>query len=197
MNTVITQNFNITLRHWQDSDIEGYATLGTDPGAMKYISNGQIRNRSQIEKEVSDFRHLQQASGFSRWAATLGTQDVFLGYAGFEKKDLGINFGMRFLRRWWGTPWPFITGHLALCHAFDTLEFSSVYTLTNILHSKAIRMNMKYLNIETLDNDVHTTLFGPHQRIIYTRKSFEAARQKNELRIARFLNHRLCRGSTI
>lgn len=187
LNMNIIAKHNITLRTWESEDVDRYAAMVTKPEVMKYISSGETRTRDVIEKELERFRASQQAYGFSRWAATLGKNHTFMGFAGFEKKEYGINFGMRYDQQWWGTPWTFIAGHLALTHAFDNLNLDEVYTLTNVNNTKAINMNMKYLNLKTLQEDIIETPYGPHQRIIYTKSRFESVRAANEIKIGKLM----------
>ena len=189
--TLITQDYSAQLRTWRKSDIPGYAELAADPQAMKYISNGKVRTYREIETEIDRFQRLQRELGVSRWVVTRSDDNIFLGYSGLEPKELGINFGMRFQRKWWGTPWPLIGAHLALRYAFDDLNLNSVYSLTNVSHVKAIQTTMKYLNIRSLDDDIHQTPHGPHRRIIYTKALFDANREKNEARIERVLHRHL------
>ncbi|OKA17451.1 GNAT family N-acetyltransferase [Pseudomonas versuta] len=189
--TLITYGYSAHLRTWRKSDIPGYAELAADSQVMKYISNGKVRTYREIETEVDRFQQLQRELGISRWVVTRSDDNIFLGYSGLEPKEFGINFGMRFQRKWWGTPWPLIGAHLALRHAFDDLNLNSVYSLTNVSHVKAIQTTMKYLNIRSLDDDIHQTPYGPHRRIIYTKALFDANREKNEARIERVLHRYL------
>ncbi|NIF24719.1 GNAT family N-acetyltransferase [Candidatus Pantoea multigeneris] len=186
----IISGFNVTLRMWKPEDVAGYMAMAANQEVMKYISNGEARTQDVIEREIERFRASQQMFGFSRWAATNGEEKHFMGFAGFEKKEYGINFGMRYDTQWWGTPFPFISGHLALTHAFDELGLDEVYTLTNVKNAKAINMNMKYLQLKTLKDDVLNTEFGPHQRIIYTKALFESVRESNEAKIEKLLDYK-------
>lgn len=184
----IIQDYNVTLRMWKPEDVIGYTTMAKDQQVMKFISSGEARSKEIIEQEIARFRASQEEHGFSRWAATLGEECRFMGFAGFERKEFGINFGMRYDHPWWGTPWPFIAGHLALSHAFDTLGIDEVYTLTNIKNIRAINMNMKYLHLKTLDEDIIDSNHGPQQRIIYTKKLFQQVRASNEDKIIKLVN---------
>lgn len=183
----IIQDYNVTLRMWEPEDVEGYFAMASNEQVMKFISSGQSRTREVVEQEVARFRASQEQYGFSRWAATFGEDKQFIGFAGFEKKEHGINFGMRYDEPWWGTPWPFIAGHLALTHAFDTLKLDQVYTLTNIKNVKAINMNMKYLRLEQLTDGIFDSEFGPHQRIIFTQERFQEVREVNEGKIIKLM----------
>ncbi len=183
----IIQDYNVTLRMWEPEDVEGYLAMASNQEVMKFISSGESRPREVVEQEIARFRASQEQYGFSRWAATFGDKKQFIGFAGFEKKEHGINFGMRYDEPWWGTPWPFIAGHLALTHAFDVLKLDQVYTLTNIKNVKAINMNMKYLRLEHLTDGVFDSEFGPHQRIIFTNERFQEVREVNEGKIIKLM----------
>ncbi|WNJ95231.1 GNAT family N-acetyltransferase [Vibrio ruber] len=180
MNNVICSKYGITLRKWNDEDIQGYATLASDEENMKFISSGHARTIDIIKDEVERFRQNQEQKGWARWVVSQGPSAPFMGYAGFEEKQFGINFGMRYLPKYWGTPWTYLAGHTALCWAFDVLGFTSVYTLTNIKHTRAIQMNLKYLNLDRDQCRVVSTPFGDHLKIDYDRDNFFKVRDKNE-----------------
>lgn len=183
----IIQDYNVTLRMWEPEDVQGYSEMAANQEVMKFISSGKPRTKDTVEQEIARFRASQEQYGFSRWAAVLGEEQRFIGFAGFEKKEHGINFGMRYDEPWWGTPWPFIAGHLALSHAFDVLKLDQVYTMTNIKNVKAINMNLKYLQLEELTDGIFDSEYGPHQRIIFRQERFQQVRKANEGKIIKLV----------
>ncbi|WP_370694630.1 GNAT family N-acetyltransferase [Pseudomonas sp. FP833] len=96
--------YNVYLRTWDQDDIEGYAELLGDPQTMQYISAGTTRNRDTAAAEIARFQQEIAQQGWSRWAVSLGLDSPFIGYAGFAEKEYGINFGNRFLKKYWGSP---------------------------------------------------------------------------------------------
>jgi RimJ/RimL family protein N-acetyltransferase len=178
--------YNVYLRTWDQDDIEGYAELLGDPQTMQYISAGTTRNRDTAAAEITRFQQEIAQQGWSRWAVSLGLDSPFIGYAGFAEKEYGINFGNRFLKKYWGSPYPFTAIHLALEHGFLQLGFDQIYTLTNIKHHRALEMNRAFLHLPEISGTVMETPFGPHLKVDLTRERFMEISPLNRARIDRF-----------
>lgn len=187
--------YNVYLRTWDQDDIEGYAELLGDPQTMQYISAGTPRNRDAAAAEIARFQQEIAKQGWSRWAVSLGLDSPFIGYAGFAEKEYGINFGNRFLKKYWGSPYPFAAIHLALEHGFLQLGFDQIYTLTNIKHHRALEMNRAFLHLPQISGTVLETPFGPHLKVDLTRERFMEISPLNRARIDRF-SRRLTRSQT-
>lgn len=173
----------IVIRTWQSADIPSYANLIGDAKTMCYISSGATRTHTQARNEIAQFDREQQQQGWSRWAVSLAPDGPFIGYAGFAQKPLGINFGMRFLKDYWGTLSPFTTAQLALTHGFETLGFTHVHTLTNTKHRAALNMNKRFLQLNKLPDTIIETPFGPHLKIDITREYFRSITSHNASRL--------------
>ena len=178
--------YNVYLRTWDQDDIEGYAELLGDPQTMQYISAGTTRNRDTAAAEIARFQQEIAQQGWSRWAVSLGLDSPFIGYAGFAEKEYGITFGNRFLKKYWGSPYPFTAIHLALEHGFLKLGFDQIYTLTNIKHHRALEMNRAFLHLPEISGTVMETPFGPHLKVDLTRERFMEISPLNRARIDRF-----------
>lgn len=189
MRTEIISLHGLTLRTWDAADIQGYASLVSDSETMQFISAGTTRTEQDAAAEVATFQEAHAKQGWSRWAVSLGLGSPFIGYAGFAEKEWGINFGMRFLKPYWGTPYPFTTAHMAVTYAFETLGFEKVYTLTNLKHTAALNMNKKLLNLEVLPDCIIETPFGPHVKIDVTKQKILEVRAKNAARIESLINY--------
>lgn len=183
MSHTLSSLYNVHLRTWNEDDIDGYTQLISDPETMQFISSGATRNRSIAATEIENFQKEITAQGWSRWAISLGKDAPFIGYAGFAKKDLGINFGNRFLKRYWGTPYPFTAIHLALDYGFTHFNFKSIYTLTNIKHTRAIEMNRAFLHEPEASGSIIETPYGPHLKIDLSREKYAEIYDLNRAKI--------------
>ncbi len=186
MRRSVNHLYNVHIRSWDDEDIAGYTELLSDPDAMKFISAGTTRGMTDAANEIATFKKEITEQSWSRWAVSIGLQGSFIGYAGFAQKEYGINFGNRFLKKYWGTPYPFIAIHLALEYGFQHLGFEQIYTLTNIQHHRALEMNRAFLHAPQLAGQVIETPYGPHVKIDLTRERFREIRPANLARIDRF-----------
>lgn len=183
MSTTLSSLYNVHLRTWTTTDIAGYSKLISDPETMQFISSGKTRSPAMAAAEIESFQHEISKHGWSRWAVGLGENAPFIGYAGFAKKELGINFGNRFLKKYWGTPYPFTAIYLALDYGFTHFNFKSIYTLTNIKHTRAIEMNRAFLHQPEASGTVIQTPYGPHLKIELTREKHAEIRDLNRAKI--------------
>lgn len=186
MRRSVSHLYNVHIRSWDDQDIKGYTELLSDPEAMKFISAGTTRDMAAATNEISTFKKEMADQNWSRWAVSIGLEGSFIGYAGFAKKEYGINFGNRFLRKYWGTPYPFIAIHLALEYGFKHLGFEKIYTLTNIQHHRALEMNRAFLHAPHIAGQVIETPYDPHVKIDLTCERFKEISPANLARIERF-----------
>lgn len=186
MRKSVSHLYNVHIRTWDDSDIDGYSELLGDEQTMKYISAGLTRDRTAAASEIALFQQEIVEQNWSRWAVSLGLNSPFIGYAGFSKKQYGINFGNRFLKNYWGTPYPFTAIHLALEYGFKHLGFDQIYTLTNVEHHRALEMNRAFLHLPQITGTVMETPFGPHLKVDLTRERFMEICPLNRARIERF-----------
>ena len=186
MRKSVNHLYNVHLRTWTEEDIDGYTELVSDHQTMKYISSGTTRDRTTAATEIAQFQQEIAEQEWSRWAVSLGLDSPFIGYAGFSRKEHGINFGNRFLKKYWGTPYPFTAIHLALEYGFQHLGFDQIYTLTNVEHHRALEMNRAFLHLPQISGTVLETPFGPHLKVDLTRERFMEISPLNRARIDRF-----------
>jgi RimJ/RimL family protein N-acetyltransferase len=185
MSKTISQLYNVHVRSWNEQDIDGYTELVSDPETMKYISAGTTRDRATAAAEIKSFQNEIREQGWSRWAVSLGPDSEFIGYVGFAKKEYGINFGSRFLKKYWGSPYPFIAIHLAIEYGFQQVGFEQIYTLSNVLNQRALKTILAFLHLPQTSGTIMQTPYGPHLKLELTHERFLQIAPINLARIER------------
>lgn len=158
MNLVLKEFNGICIRGWKETDAFGYAELVNDPHVMKYIGNGKTRDASTAAKEIKNFQNEMDTQGWSRFAVSRGANGPLIGYTGFSATDYGIDFGMRFLRPYWGDPSTYISSCLALEYAFSEVGFSSISAITNVQHARCISYLKKIFSIAPVDSEINSAM---------------------------------------
>ena len=131
---------DVCLRDWEPNDVEKYAELVGDPQVMKFIGNGATRDLTTAGIEIERFRQEIATRGWSRWAVSKGPNGPLMGYVGYAEKADGIDLGIRFLRQYWGSPYPYISGCLALEYGFEKICFEQMYCVNDVNNKLAVKL---------------------------------------------------------
>jgi len=92
----------LLLRDWSLDDVDAYAAIIGDPEVMRYIGNGQPRDRGQAEDFVRTMMRHQAERGWMRFAVEEASSGALLGFSGFDAKNGPLDFGWRLGRAFWG-----------------------------------------------------------------------------------------------
>lgn len=171
----------VCIRQWREEDIARYAELLSDPSVMRFIGNGQTRDGAAARNEIERFQKELEERGWSRWAVSFGEDGPFLGYAGFAQKDEGIDYGLRFLRRYWCTVHPYIATCLALQYGFQTAGFSEIYSMHDVNNTHAVSFTRNIFRSEPV---VIPTEWGNYNKFVVKKDLYmERDQPQNERRI--------------
>ena len=103
---VITTD-RLTLRGWDDEDLDAYATLCADPQVMRYIGRGDPQSRDQAATAMATFRAGWSERGFDLWCVTHRGEDTCIGFVGLHVPDFlpeilpAVEIGWRLARAAW------------------------------------------------------------------------------------------------
>lgn len=159
MNLVLREFNGICIRRWKTTDAFGYAELVSDPHVMKYIGSGKTRDATTAAREIENFQNEIAMQGWSRFAVSMGVEGPLIGYTGFSRKDYGIDFGMRFLRPYWGDPSTYISSCLALEYAFTEIGLPSVCAITNVNHIRCLSYLKKLFSTDPVECEMDSILY--------------------------------------
>ena len=70
----VLQTDRLILRHIHAGDFEELFRMNSDPEIMKYVGDGSVRNRAQMEKELEILiSHYTRKPGLGIWATWSGS----------------------------------------------------------------------------------------------------------------------------
>lgn len=159
MNFVFKGFNGICIRSWKETDALGYAELVNDPSVMRYIGNGNTRDANTAAKEIRNFQDEIDTQGWSRFAVSIGAEGPLIGYTGFSRKNYGIDFGMRFLRSYWGDPSTYISSCLALEYGFKEMGFPNIYAITNVNHIRCVSYLKKLFSVAPVNGEIDSITY--------------------------------------
>ena len=143
----IIETERLTLRRWQDNDIEPFIAMNSDPEVMRYftgtLSAEQTRNFYEvIQKEFAEY-------GYGLYAAEEKISRDFMGFIGFHWARMDMDFcpcveiGWRLAHRYWGKGYATEGAAACLQHGFEQLGLDKVYSFTAVGNIASQRVMQK------------------------------------------------------
>ena len=132
----------LTLRQFQESDLDAYASMCANPEVMRFIGAGEPLSRKEAWRELAFFLGHWRLRGYGMWALEHSTSGQLIGRAGFINPEgwPGFELGWLLDRDYWGEGYATEAARAALQHAFDDLEREHVISLIYPENSRSIRV---------------------------------------------------------
>lgn len=80
----VIETARLRLRMFRPDDLDNLAALLADPDVMRYVEDGQPKDRAVAEKALSSIIAHWEREGFGRWAVEEKTSGQFIGYGGLR-----------------------------------------------------------------------------------------------------------------
>lgn len=80
----VIETLRLRLRMFRESDLDNLASLFADPEVMRYVEDGQPKDREVAEKALASILAHWQRNGFGRWAVEEKTSKRFVGFGGLR-----------------------------------------------------------------------------------------------------------------
>jgi ribosomal-protein-alanine N-acetyltransferase len=119
----------LLLREIEPKDFNDLFRMNRDPEIMKYVGNGSIRTREQIENEMEMLMsHYIRKPGLGIWATLLKEKNIFLGASGLVYYDNTpeIEIGYRLLKERWNQGYATEASLGLLDYGFNTLGLKKI-----------------------------------------------------------------------
>lgn len=153
----------LIIRNWTEDDIDPYAEMVSDPIVMRFIGNGQPRDRAYAEEFVRRMIQVHEERGWIRFAVEHRESGAFLGFCGFELEDEVIDYGWRYSRKFWGSGYGSEAGLAVLkmgLEQFDLKPIESKSYLDNVGSVVIMKkMGMSFLR-ESMENGKPVVHYG-------------------------------------
>lgn len=139
-NKIIITN-RLRLRQWEETDLEPFADLNSDPRVREYFP--YVLSRQESNQEVFEFsRHIDNF-GWGFWAVSLIQTDEFIGFIGLEEVYFkrpfspAIEIGWRLAYTHWGKGYATEGAKAALQYGFVTLNLQTIVAYTAVQNKRS------------------------------------------------------------
>ena len=89
----------LTLRPWQDSDLDSLAEICSDPVVMKYVGSGEFWPVERCLAFIRKNTRLLEEYGYCQWGVEFNDNRQVIGFCGFVPHEGDIEIGWRLASR--------------------------------------------------------------------------------------------------
>ena len=89
----------LTLRPWQDSDLNSLAEICSDPVVMKYVGSGELWPVERCLAFIEKNTRLFEVRSYCQWAVELKDGQQVIGFCGFVPYEGDAEIGWRLASR--------------------------------------------------------------------------------------------------
>lgn len=122
----------LRLRAFTPADLEALYALTREPEVMRFIGDGEVLARAQIESNLTNIIEVFRRRGYGRWAVEERATGRLAGYGGFAHGSEGFGVELVYLlgRDFWGRGYATELGRACLRYAFEELRLDSLVAVT-------------------------------------------------------------------
>lgn len=156
----------LLLRQWIPADLPEFARMNADPKVMEFFP--EILEKSQSDQLGEKIRLDIESQGWGLWAIELLENHSFIGFAGLNKVDFGLDFtpcieiGWRLDRTWWGKGYATQAANRVLQFAFTQAKFAEIYSFTSIKNIRSRKLMQRINMVNTNQYFDHPGLNSNH-----------------------------------
>jgi len=159
----------LRLRQWQDSDVEPYIRLNSNPVVMRYFPS--VMTEEETRAQIGRAKAYIENNGWGFWALELKETGEFLGFVGLlgqdEQREIPntpfVEIGWRLDEQHWGKGYAPEAAQAALDFAFNQLDLSEVYSFTALPNHPSQRVMEKIGMVNTKQDFDHPKLDKGHE----------------------------------
>lgn len=146
---------SVTLRQWQDSDLEPYVAMNQDPEVMRYFPSRLTREQSQ--EAMERHRGLIDTKGWGFWAVDV--DGCFAGFTGLAVPRYETPFtpcveiAWRLRPEYWGKSIAYQAALQALDYGFNKLELPEIVSFTAAINLRSRRLMERLGFVRDFDGD--------------------------------------------
>ncbi|TDC14924.1 N-acetyltransferase [Kribbella albertanoniae] len=148
----------LILRPFQDTDLEAWAALNSDPEVMRYI--GGPLTRAESDREAAGINQQWKTERFGFLAIERAADGAFLGAGGLSREQWypeTLEVGWRLDRAYWGHGYASEAAAHWLAYGFTELQLPRINSVTDTPNERSIavmrRLGMTFERTTDLEFD--------------------------------------------
>jgi RimJ/RimL family protein N-acetyltransferase len=149
----------LILRPFQDTDLDAWAALNSDPEVMRYI--GGPLSRADADLDAAGINHQWESEQFGFLAIERAADGAFLGAGGLSREAWypdTLEVGWRLARTYWGHGYATEAAAHWLAYGFTELRLPKINSVTDTPNERSIAV-MRRLGM-TFDHTADLSLDG-------------------------------------
>jgi len=173
---------HVTLRQWQDSDVEPYAQMNADPEVMRFFPAPLSFDETRLS--LTRHRATIEKRGWGLWAVDVN--GFFAGFTGLAEPKFAAHFtpcveiGWRLRKEFWGQGIAFAAAQQAIAYAVSELKLSELVSFTAVinLRSRGLmeRLGFSHDPREDFDHPDIAKGHALHRHVLYRKRLASPAR---------------------
>jgi ribosomal-protein-alanine N-acetyltransferase len=133
---------------FRTDDLDNLATLLASPDVMRYVEDGQPKNRNVAEKALNSIIAHWQREGFGRWAVEEKASGQFIGFGGLRSLHGTPEVVFHMGPEHWGKGYGTELGKAALNYGFNERGFDRIVAIAKPDNAASIhvldKLGMKF-----------------------------------------------------
>jgi ribosomal-protein-alanine N-acetyltransferase len=147
-NLRVIETDRLRLRIFRSDDLDNLVTLLADPDVMRYVEDGQPKDRDVAEKALHSIIAHWERHGFGRWAAEERSTGQFIGFGGLRSLHGTPEVVFHMAPAYWGKGYGTELGRAALKFGFDQRGFDRIVAIAKPDNAASIhvleKLGMKF-----------------------------------------------------
>ena len=137
----------LILRDFQESDLDSFYELDSDPLVHTYLGNNPVLDKNQALETIYKVQKQYEEFGIGRWSTIEKSSGNFIGWSGLKflnddwaKYTNQYDVGYRFMPKYWGNGYATEASLAALEFGFTTLKLNEIIGTSNIENKASLRV---------------------------------------------------------
>ena len=139
----IIETKRLRLRMFRADDLNDLAAMLADPNVMRYVEDGQPKDRDVAEKALHSIIAHWERHGFGRWAVEEKANRRFIGFGGLRSLHGTPEVVYHFAKAYWGQGYATEMARASLRFGFDQHRFGRIVAITKPDNAASIHVMEK------------------------------------------------------
>jgi len=141
--TRVVETDRLRLRMFQPEDLSDLAAVLADADVMRYVEDGQPKDRAVAEKALNSIIAHWQRHGFGRWVVEEKASGEFVGFGGLRSLFGTPEVVYHLAKMQWGKGFATELGRACLSYGFDEHRFARIVAIAKPGNAASIHVMEK------------------------------------------------------